>query len=168
MSTEEQITAMIAGLEPWRRKYGGSVDIAHDVPHLFKVLGESPGKVRAGILFAGETIRDELNSDVVGRVDRKFWIAFSRGYSLESYKGKSLVSGIAGGGPLFQIIDAAKTPLRKLRIGTDDEPVPFYKGTELLTFEGVTLDAYRIEITVTAELEDLTDDFEPAEEAENT
>lgn len=159
MTTGDQIKAIMTGLEQWRRKFSGSVDIAHDVPHLFKVLGESPGKVRAAILFAGQTSRDELNSDVVGRVDRKFWIAFSRGYSLESYKGKSLVDGIAGGGPMFEIIDAALDPIRKLRIGTEDEPVPFYKGTELLTFEGVTLDAYRIEIFVTAELEDLTETF---------
>lgn len=156
MTTSDQIKAIIASLEDWRKQYNGSVKIAHDVPHLFKLLGESPGSVRAAILFVGDNARDDHNSDIVGRVDRKFWIAFSRGYNLESYAGKSLVDGIAGGDPMFEVIDAAKDPIRKLRIGTEDEPLPFYKSTTLLTFEGVTLDAYRIEIEVTADEGDLT------------
>lgn len=162
MTIKEQILGIEAGLQPWCEKHHGTVKIAHDVPHLFKVLGDAPGAPRAAILFAGDAPRNELMSDVEGRVDRKFWIAFSRGYTLERYPGKSLVEGIAGGGPMFELIDSAKLHIRTLRIGTDDEPMPYYKGTELLTFEGVTLDAYRVEIAVSADEGDLTGQvFEP-------
>jgi hypothetical protein len=158
MTIAEQIKGIIAALADWQKQFGGSVKIAHDVPHLVKILGENPGAVRAAVLFAGETIRDDRNADVIGRVDRKFWIAFSRGYVLESYAGKSLVEGIEGKPALFDIIDAAIAPLRRATLGTDDEPVPYYKGVELLTFQDMTLDAMRIEIEVAADRGDLTAD----------
>ena len=150
----DDIRLIQTGLANWAQAYQGSVKIAHDVPHLFKLLGENPGSVRAAILFAGETIRDENFSDVTSRVDRKYWIAFSRGYTLEAYAGKSLVDGIAGGQPLFLVIESARDQLRLLRFNQTDENIPYYKSIELLTFEGVTLDAYRLEIVVCADIGD--------------
>lgn len=163
MTVQEQTQAIVAGLQPWCREFKGSVHIAHDLNHLFKILGENPGSVRAGVLWVGDATRDDLNADVVGRCDNRFWIGFTRSYSLEAYPGKSLVEGIAGGGPMFLIIKSAKDRIRRLRIGTDDEPMPFYKFTDLFTVEGVTLDAYRMEIMVTSEDGDLTGDFETQE-----
>lgn len=151
MTIAEQLLQLQAGLAGWCKENGGTVKIAHDVPHLFKILGDSPGTARVAILFAGEKIRDEVFSDVTGRVDRKFWIAFSRGYTLENYPGKSLVEGVAGGKPMFDLIEEGRTALRLVRFEDTDEPIPYYKSTELLTFEGVTLDAYRIEVEVCAE-----------------
>jgi len=148
----DDIQIIQAGLADWATTNQGSVKIAHDVPHLFKLLGENPGGVRAAILFAGETIRDETFADVTSRVDRKYWIAFSRGYTLESYAGKSLVEGVAGGKPLFQVIEAARDSLRLCRFTQTDEDIAYFKSIELLTFEGVTLDAYRIEIVVCADI----------------
>jgi hypothetical protein len=148
----DDIKVIQVALADWAASNQGSVKLAHDVPHLFKLLGENPGGVRAAILFAGETIRDETYSDVTSRVDRKYWIAFSRGYTLESYAGKSLIDGIAGGPPLFQVIEAARDSLRLARFTQTDEDIVYYKGIELLTFEGVTLDAYRIEIAVCADI----------------
>jgi hypothetical protein len=131
------------------------VKIAHDVPHLFTILGENPGAARAAILFSGEKIRcDEANSDVSGRVDRRYWIAISRGYTLESYAGKSLVEGIAGGKPMFDLLEEARTALRLMRQTDIDEAVPYYKGIELLTFEGITTDVYRIELELAADIGD--------------
>lgn len=154
MTIAEQLKFIAAGLAAWGKENSGSVKIAHDVPHLFKILGEAPGAARAAILFAGETTRNERFAEIEGRVDRKFWIAFSRGYTLESYAGKSLVDGVAGGKPMFDLIEEGRTVLRLLRFEGTDEPVPYYKSTELLTFEGVTLDAYRVEIEVAADIGD--------------
>jgi hypothetical protein len=154
MTIREDIEKIQAGMGNWAKLNKGSVHFAHDVPHLFKLLGETPGAPRAGILFVSEVPRDEENSDVTSRVDRKYWIAVSRGYSLESYAGKSLVAGIAGGKPMFDLIAEAGTAVRRCRFDANGESRPYYKGTELLTFEGITMDAYRIEIVVAADNDD--------------
>jgi len=140
-----------SGLEDWRRTYNGQIHIAHDHAHLLKILGGDAGTPRIGILLYGEKPRNEADSDFETRMDRTFWIALSRGWTLESYAGKSLVEGIAGGPPLYQLLRDAKVAVRNLRFDADSEPVPYYKGYEMLTFEGQALDAYRIEITVTSD-----------------
>ena len=154
MTIKDQLTAIKTGLKAWQTQYTAQVHIAHDVPHLFRILGGNPGVPRAGILFAGETTRNELLSDVIGRVDRKFWVAISRGYDLEAWKGKSLIEGVAGGAPMFDLLSDARDTLRALVFTDGFEPNPFYKGIELLTFEGVTMDAYRIEIEVAGDIAD--------------
>lgn len=153
MNIAAQIKLINQTLAPWATKEKGSVKVAHDVPHLFKLLGENAGVVRAAILFAGEKPRNPEYSDVVGRVDREYWIAFSRGYTLESYAGKSLVDGIAGGRPMFDLIEEARNILRAAELSDTDELLPYYHGVELLTFEGVTLDAYRIKLVIAADVE---------------
>ncbi|MDE2106826.1 MAG: hypothetical protein KGL39_56950 [Patescibacteria group bacterium] len=158
MSTEDQLKAITDALRPWCAEFGGSVKLAHDRAHMLKVLGENPGAVRAAVMWAGDKPRDEMNSDVIGRADHKIWIAFSRGYNLEGYPGKSLVDGVAGGQPMFKVVRAAKSIIRKLRIGAEDEPLPFYHGTEMVNFEGVTLDVLLMTIEVSADDEDETTD----------
>ena len=132
--------------------------IAHDHGHLVKILGGQPGAPRVGILFAGETPRHDRYSDIELRVDRKFWIGLARGWTLESYPGKSLVEPAGGGAPLFQLLREVRAALRQLRFEATSEPVPYYRGCELLSFKGLTLDAYRLEIVVGC---DLADDCEP-------
>lgn len=163
MTIAEQLQQIVAGLAAFAQENKAQVKIAHDVPHLFKILGDGPGACRVAILFAGEVCRgDGIHRDISGRVDRKFWVAFSRGYTLESYSGKSLVEGVAGGKPMFDLIEEGRTALRLIAFTGTDEPIPYYNGTELLTFEGVTLDAYRVEIEVAADIGNNLDNPETA------
>ena len=157
MTIADQLKKIADGLGDFCKASKATVKIAHDVPHLFKLLGDSAGSPRLAILFAGERIRNEDHADICGRVDRKFWIAISRGYSLENYPGKSLVEGVAGGLPMFELVEGGRDALRALTIGTEDEPLPFYRGTELMAFEGVTTDVYRIEIDAAADIGDLSE-----------
>ena len=160
MTIKDQVKIIMAGLAVWAKQYGGAVHLAHDVPHLLKILGDNPGAPRAGVLVASEKPRNETYSDVEGRVDREIWVAISRGYTLEAYRGKSLIDGVAGGKPMFELLEAARDTLRGLRFDADAEPVPYYGGFELLTFEGVTLDSYRLKITIAADIGDNIDDPE--------
>ena len=153
---KDQVKLILAGLGDWAKAYQGSVHLAHDVPHLFKILGDNPGAPRAGVLVVSEKSRNETFSDVEGRVDRKIWVAISRGYTLESYRGKSLVEGIAGGKPMFELIEAARDMIRALEFNETDETAPYYGGFELLTFEGVTMDAYRLEFGIVGDTGDNT------------
>ena len=152
MTEEQQLQHIAAALADWARRHGGTVHLAHDRLHLLKILGAQPGAPRVGILFAGETPRHEQYADLTNRVDRRFWIGLSRGWTLESYPGKSLVESTAGGAPLLQLLREVRTALRALRFTAASEPIPYYQGCELLTFEGHTLDAYRLEIIVASDL----------------
>ena len=77
MTIAEQLQQIVAGLAAFAQENKAQVKIAHDVPHLFKILGDGPGACRVAILFAGEVCRgDGIHRDISGRVDRKFWVAF--------------------------------------------------------------------------------------------
>ena len=69
---------------------------------------------------------------------------------------------MAGGKPMFDLIEEGRTALRLIAFTGTDEPIPYYNGTELLTFEGVTLDAYRVEIEVAADIGNNLDNPETA------
>ncbi len=148
MTIEQDINVISAGLADWVQKNGGSIHVAHDVPHMYRLLAGAAGKACLAVLFVGEKPRNETYSDIEGRCDRRYWIAISRGYTLESYAGKSLIEGVAGGKPMFVLLSTLKAAIRKLRFDSNAEPVPYFQGIELLTFEGITLDAYREEIVV--------------------
>ena len=141
------------GLATWAQLHGGTIHIAHDASHLFRLLGDNPGAARIGILLHSEKPRNETFSDVETRMDRHFWVCVSRGYTLELFPGKSLTQGVAGGKPMFVLVREAAEALRALRFDAAGEPQPYYLGYELLTFEGVSLDAYKIAIAIASELQ---------------
>ncbi len=157
MTEEDQLNCIKDGLGDWCKANGGSVHIAHDIPHLVKILGEASGSPRAGLLIVDEQPRNAEWSDVEGRMDRKFWVAISRGYSLENYAGKSLVEGIAGGKPMYELLRTARCAVRKLRFDVEDELKPYYHGYGLLNIEGVSLDAYRLEFVICSEVDEEID-----------
>jgi hypothetical protein len=158
MTIAEQIKKMLLALAAWQKGNGGSVKVANDEPHLFQLLGVNPGAPRGAILFDDELPRDEKDDDWSGRVDRKFIIAISRGRGFKLDQGKSLTEGVAGGDPMFVLVEEAREILRALRF--DDvtgEPLPRYHGTRRLQFQGVTNDAYAITISIAAQIPDQID-----------
>ena len=157
MTIADQMNLITKGLADWAKTNGGSVKIANDIPHLFTIRGANPGAPRAAVLFAGETPRN-AELDLLGRVDRKFYVAVSRGRGFKLNQGESLTEGVAGGKPMFVLVEEAREVLRSLRLSDlDDEPEPYYRGIDLLTFEGVTTDCLRIEIQIAAQIPDQVD-----------
>ena len=142
---------MQAALADWHKTVGGSCKIANDEPHLFAILGENPGAPRSAILFDEENPRSGELNDVLGRVDRKFIIAISRGRGFNLNLGDSLTKGVAGGQPMFELVEQAREVIRSMRFGGDEE-VPYYVGSKRLQFQGVTTDAYAIMISLAADI----------------
>lgn len=158
---KDQLNIIRTGLGNWAKENNAAINVAHGKSHMFKILGTDAGSPRVAIMVFGEKPRNETYSDVSGRVDRKYWIAISRGYTLESYSGKSVVEGLAGGKPMVDLIEELRTALRSLQFPQTDEPVPYYGGFELMNFDGISLDAYYIEITVADEIGNNVDIPEP-------
>jgi len=157
MTIKDQIQQIADALAAWHRSVGGAVKIANDEPHLFQILGETPGAVRSAILFDEELPRSAELSDVLGRVDRKIMVAISRGRSLALNQGDSLMKGVGDGKPMFELVESAREVLRSLRFPDVDEAAPAYLGARRLQFQGVTTDAYAITLGVVADIPDQTE-----------
>ena len=155
MTIKEQMEMVQDALNVWHKGVGGSCKIANDEPNLFQILGEAPGAPRTAILFDEEDPRDAENNDISGRVDRKFIIAVSRGRGFKLELGKTLTEGVAGGLPMFELVEQSREILRKLRVTeVPEESVPRYYGSKRLQFQGITTDAYAVTIGLPAQIPD--------------
>ena len=152
MTIKEQMWLLLKTLEPWAAANAGSVKVANDKPHLFQLLGASPGAPRAAVYFVEERPRSRRFDDVVGRVDRKFWICISRGRGFNADPGKSLTEGVAGGKPMFVLVEEAREEARGARQDDIDESRPYYQGTYPIHLEDATVDAYYIEVVLAADI----------------
>jgi hypothetical protein len=152
MTIAEQTQLLLKALEPWAVSNAGSVKVANDKPHLFQLLGANPGAPRVAVYFVEERPRSRKFDDIAGRVDRTFWICVSRGRGFNAALGKSLTEGVAGGKPMFVLVEEAREEARAVRQDDIDESRPYYKGTYPIDIEDATVDAYYVEIVLAAEI----------------
>jgi len=152
MTIDGQIRLLLKALEPWVAANAGSVKVANDKPHLFQLLGTNPGAPRAAVYFVEEKPRSRRFDDIAGRVDRKFWVCISRGRGFNAELGKSLTEGVAGGKPMFILVEEAREEVRGSRQEDIDETRPYYKGTYPIELEGATVDAYYVEVVLAADI----------------
>lgn len=154
MTIDGQTKLLLKALEPWAADNGGSVKVANDKVHLFQLLGASPGAPRAAVYFVEEKPRSRHFKDISGKVDRKFWMCLSRGRGFNAELGKSLTEGVAGGKPMFVLVEQAREEVRAVRLDdqTDDDSRPVYKGTYPIEFGTATVDAYYIEVLLAADI----------------
>lgn len=152
MTIDGQTKLLLKALEPWAASNAGSVKVANDKPHLFQLLGAGPGAPRAAVYFAEERPRSRKFNDMAGRVDRKFWVCISRGRGFNAEPGKSLTEGVAGGKPMFVLVEEARELVRGVRLDDIDETRPYYKGAYPIEFPDATVDAYYIEVVLAADI----------------
>lgn len=154
MTIDGQTKLLLKALEPWAADNGGLVKVANDKPHLFQILGTAPGAPRAAVYFVEERLRGKKFADVAGKVDRKFWICISRGRGFSAELGKSLTEGVAGGKPMFVLVEEARELARGVRLDdqTADDNRPVYQGIFPIEFEAAAVDAYYVEFTLGADI----------------
>lgn len=151
MTIAAQLKQIHDALEAWAQSNGGQVWIASDPYQLASMLRESPGAVRAVVMFHSEGKRGDYEER--GAVDRTFWLAISRGQGLKLDPGASLVEGVAGGKPLFDLVEEAREILRALSFDSDTTEVSInYTLTEPLSLEGFLMDSYRLEFSIGVQL----------------
>jgi hypothetical protein len=122
MTIDCQTKLLLKALEPWAAANAGTVKVANDKPHLFQLLGASPGAPRAAVYFAEEKPRSKKFNDV------------------------------AGGKPMFILLEEAREEVRGVRLDDIDESRPYYKGTYPIELADATVDAYYIEVVLAADI----------------
>ena len=151
MKISEQLKAVRDALADWAREHGGQVFVAADPYHLVTLLRETPKAIRCVVMFHGETKRGDYEER--GAVDRTFWVVCTRGQGLKLEPGASLVDGVAGGLPLFDLVEEARQIIRGIQFSADTtEVTPNYLGVEPFSTEGYLVDAYRLEFSIGTQL----------------
>jgi hypothetical protein len=157
-----QLEQVHAALDTWARGERGRAEIASDPFHLFSLLLENPGGVRAIVQFQGETIRGMEEASLV---DRTFLVVISRTRPLSVDASASLVKTTTGGGarPLFDLVEDARQIIRGLQFDAEapadsgygptaqatTEITPLVRSVQPLSVpDGVLSDAYQIEFSI--------------------
>jgi hypothetical protein len=147
MTIAQQLKQIEDAQNVWAKEYKGKAEIATDIVHFLSLLSLAPGSVRSAILFNGELPRGDIEE--LGRVDRSFLIAISRGRSLTLDQAGGLVNKSGSGEPLFNLVEFSRDSLLAMKFDPDTcERMPYYKGIRRVEVEGFLIDAYQIEIQI--------------------
>ena len=151
MTIREQLTFLAEQLAPWAIEFKGRVEIAADPLHVLGLISTAPGSPRLVLMFEGEEKRGEYEE--TGKVDRKFIVVVSRGRGLQLQPGENLITGSAGGQPLYDLIEQAREMVRGLVFDRETtDGIPDYTATSRLKLEDSTVDAYQIEFSIGVQL----------------
>ncbi len=154
MTIKEQVQAVVKELNSWARTNGGRAVMASGPVHVLELLREQPGGVTAAVLFDSEDPRGEMSE--TGKVDRGFKLILSRGKGFRIESGESLVDGVAGGRPLFDLVEEAREIVRGIEFtaegGDPEDQVVQYRGTSNFEVQGFVLDAYEVRFGAGAQL----------------
>lgn len=149
MTIASQLKQIRDAAQAWAEPLSGSAEIARDIIHLFALLGTRPGGFVAVCAFRSEEKRGEFEE--ASMVDRKFWIVLSFGQSMRIDKGEALVSGAAGGKPIFELVEGLRDQvIRQLQFdpATTEVTVDYKSALPFEIPEGLLIDAYTLEFTL--------------------
>lgn len=151
MTITEQLEHTRDSLKPWSDEIKGRVEIAADAFHLLGILATSPGAPRVAVLFDGEEKFGDYEE--LGKVNRKFIIVVSRGRGFRLNPEDSLIKGVAGGRPLYQLVEQCREMIRSIVFDRETtNGIPDYLGTQRFNFESSAVDAYQINIQILTQL----------------
>jgi hypothetical protein len=127
------------------------VHIAQDPFHAVYLLTMTPQSGAVIAMFESETKRGEFEE--AGEVDRTFRVIITRGRGMKLEPGASLTDGVAGGKPMFELVEALVAVVRALEFDpVTTETHVNYRETKPFTMEGYTLDAYQVEFSIGCQL----------------
>lgn len=152
MTIAAQLKQIREAFAAWQRGNSGRVVICEDLNDLIIQLQAPASGAHVYVMFHGEEKRGDYEES--GFVDRTFWVSLTRGKGLTAETGASLVTGVAGGKPMYDLVEEARETCRALSFDPETTETSIdYKGTRPLELNGVTLtDAQRIEFTIGVQL----------------
>lgn len=156
MTTADQLNYIKGQLDAWSKNNVGISTIASDMEDLLSQIRarQTASDPLFIVIVHHEVKRGEFEES--GMVDRFFWVGISRPKgTASSDRGARLVKGIAGGPPLYAVVDSVRDDvIRNLQFEEQTTEVhPDYKGWEPMTVNDVTLtDVVRLEFSIGVQL----------------
>lgn len=168
MTIKEQLLIVRDRFAAWAQGNSGTVAVASDPYHIVFLLTESPGAMKACVMFHSELKRGEYEES--GMVDRTFWVVISRGKGMKIEPGASLTQGVSGSAKaMFDLVEEGRELIRAISFeGPTDLPLttevtPNYKGAEPFVMEGYLTDAYRLEFSIGCQLPAVDEQANPVQ-----
>lgn len=156
MKISEILISIEAALKVWAKPHAGTVHLAGDPLHLFSLLGDKPGGVRAAIMVRDGQKRGEYEE--AGQEDVTFLVVVSRGRGFKAEPADNLVRGSGGGAPLYDLVEQIRDVVRGIDLDDETTEVTFdFKGFGPYhnPFE-ILADAYQLEFSIGRQLPGIT------------
>lgn len=155
MNLARQANTIVEALREWASSEGGKAFVASDIVHMWEIAYQTTAGTRAILLYAGEDIRGDFSvAAALGRVDRKWILAITRGRGFAAQRGDSLTKTVQNARPLFDLAEEARDIIRCIRDVSVELPVD-YRGIEPMSKiypEESIVDGYMIHFTTANDL----------------
>ena len=163
MTIAEQLKMVEAALLDWCKTNRGRAFIASDAQDCLEQLRSKPASPTCAVLWYGWEPRGDLAE--LGRKDQLYKIVVSRGRGMNLVSGDSLTKGVAGGPPMFDLVQQASEVVFGLRLEDmpGEDQVPQDRGAGPWEVNGWLLDATEIRFSLTTQTTVQT----PVEEVES-
>lgn len=151
MTTETLYNFIASDLKAFTERMNGIFSRAADPFEVIELLGESPGKFRVILMWAGEEPAGESRRS--GIVESKFTITVSNNRGLPLMKGANLSLPRGTTTPLMGRVAAVRDHLRVMTLPVEVTSGQLeYLGATPVKYEGAPLDAYELNFNTYAAL----------------
>lgn len=158
MKISSQAEIIKSALKPWAIKDGGTALVASDLRHLWEIAYQQTVGPRAILCYEGEAVRGDFSvAAALGRVDRQWILAVTRGRGFNADRGDSLTKTVQNSRPFYDLVEEARDIIRGLQGISVDAPVDF-RSIEAMQKLDDLMDAYFIRFSVATDLPRMTCD----------
>lgn len=165
MTVSEQANALQNLLDTWASQMGGEAIIVPTLAKLWDPQFISQTKPRILIAYNGENIRSRYGvpdnaTAALGRVDRHWVVAVTRGRSWARRVGDGLSTTVQNAVPLYDVIEELRDLLRAMTQISDELPVDFEAIRPMPSMQTgqLYLDAFLVEFSTGVQLPLLSSD----------
>ncbi len=152
MKISQQAELIRAALDSWAASEKGKAAIVFDEMELWENMFTSVSAPRVLLCYQGERVRGDFSvAAIMGRVDRQWVVAVTRGRGLNAERGDSLTTTKGNARPFYDLVEEARDIIRGLTGVSVESPVDFM-GMEAAQRPDALTDAYLIRFSVADDL----------------
>lgn len=159
MTIADQARFIRDALNPWAQQEGGKTFVASDLAHLWQMAQANSKSPRAILCYNGEDIRGDFTvAAILGRVDRHWLLAVTRGRGFAAERGDALTETVGNNKPLYDLVDEARNLIRAMTLDPNvtERPVDF-KAIRPMVFGDAIMDGYQIEFSIGTSLDQIAE-----------
>lgn len=148
-------------LAQWAEPNGGTAQVVFDLREMWATAYKESEKPRILICYNGEQIRGDFSvAALLGRVDRQWLVAITRGRGFNPKRGQSLTDSKGNAEPFYDSVENVRDYLRcaigvsaeNLRTDNPDSGTIDFKAIRPMDNGDLIVDGYIIEFSTAADL----------------
>lgn len=155
MSITEQAKDIAEGLAAWATAEKGKAFVASNIHDMWNQAFARSDGPRAIVAYNGETVRGDFGiAAILGRVDRNWMVAVTRGQGAGKERGAQLTETIGNARPFYDLVEEARDIIRTFELDANfcERPIDFKGIRTMQMVNGQILDGYIIDFSVGTQL----------------